>query len=43
MFFFLNNKIYLQYHDPWGKEGPGGLPWRHPGQIGQSFMKSMVN
>lgn len=21
--------------------GPGGAPWRHPGQVGQSFLKSM--
>lgn len=30
-------------HDPWGKAGPGGAPWRNPREIGQSFMKSMVN
>lgn len=29
-------------HDPWGKAGPGGAPWRNPREIGQSFMKSMV-
>ncbi|KAG4079023.1 hypothetical protein HA402_001678 [Bradysia odoriphaga] len=31
----------LLKHDPWGKAGPGGAPWRNPREIGQSFMKSM--
>lgn len=30
-------------NDPWGKCGPGGAPWRDPAQVGQSFMKSMVD
>ncbi|XP_055321626.1 uncharacterized protein LOC129577875 [Sitodiplosis mosellana] len=34
-------KNSLDMNEVWGKSGPGGMPWRHPRQVGQSFMKSM--
>lgn len=39
--------IMTEYEDmntrkqPWGKAGPGGVPWRNPKTKGQNFMKSL--
>lgn len=37
----LSLSLIHEQNEIWGKSGPGGMPWRNPRQVGQSFMKSM--
>lgn len=52
--WLVENGIYFRFNfilkhfqnaqsEPWGKVGPGGMPWRNPRNVGDNFMNSMVS